>query len=76
MHQFHFTLTGLACAALLCCGCRSTQPAPDGQQLFVGDDIAVAQTTAGKVRGFQYDGTGSIVIKPFSIERDTTQIIQ
>ena len=52
MHQFHFTLTGLACAALLCCGCRSTQPAPDGQQLFVGDDIAVAQTTAGKVRGF------------------------
>ena len=52
MNQFYFTLTSLACAAMLCCGCRSARPAADGQQLFVGDDIAVAQTTAGKVRGF------------------------
>lgn len=52
MNQFYSTLTSLACLAALCCGCRPACSVPDGQQLFVGDDIAVAQTTAGKVRGF------------------------
>ena len=44
----------LAAAALFAAACGSPkgEKADDGQQLFIGDDIAVAQTQYGKVRGY------------------------
>ena len=45
----------LAAAALLAavsCGSPKGGEAEDGQKLFIGDDIAVAQTQYGKVRGY------------------------
>ena len=44
----------LAVAALFAAACGSPkgEKADDGQQLFIGDDIAVAQTQYGKVRGY------------------------
>ena len=48
----------LAAAALLCaCAGPSGKSAkdPDGQRLFIGEDIAVANTQYGRVRGFILD---------------------
>ena len=44
-----------ACALALCvfpAQGAERHPDPDAQQLFIGENIAVAQTAYGKVRGF------------------------
>ena len=50
----------LLCAALLssCCGNNNNQAVynNDGQQIFIGEDIAVAQTEYGTVKGFMVRG--------------------
>lgn len=46
---------GLLCGLSACSGgnkAEQTVAEPDGQQLFIGDSIAVAQTKYGKVRGY------------------------
>ena len=43
-------------AGCLLAGCRQGGQ-EDGQQLFIGDDIAIAQTEYGAVRGFILRGT-------------------
>lgn len=52
MISTRFPLSWLALVLLLCGACSSADRNADGQQLFVGDDIAVAQTAYGKVRGY------------------------
>lgn len=44
-------LAGMA-AALVSCGCDDNFYSRTKQQLYIGDDIAVAQTKYGKVRGY------------------------
>ena len=49
----------LAAVVLVAAACGSPSQkgaANDGQRLFIGDDIAVAQTQYGKVRGYILDG--------------------
>lgn len=54
MRRFFPLLTSILAAAALTVSCASNKSKEDsdGQILFCGDDIAVAQTTYGKVRGF------------------------
>ena len=47
-----FILAAVAIAATVSCGSPKGNQAEEGQQLFIGDDIAVAQTQYGKVRGY------------------------
>lgn len=54
MRRYNTLLAGALTAVLALSSCASGNPgsADDKQVLYVGDDIAVAQTTYGKVRGF------------------------
>ena len=53
MSNRFFSLLGSALISAVLLGCTPRgNAACDKQQLFIGDDIAVAQTTYGKVRGF------------------------
>ena len=45
----------LAAAALLCACTGPSKQKEDGQRLFIGEDIAVANTQYGRVRGFILD---------------------
>jgi len=53
MKLFKILLPALIAAA--CCGCKDKAVQEDGQRLFVGDDIAITQTTYGKVQGYILD---------------------
>ena len=46
----------LAASALLCACGNPSGKTEDGQRLFIGEDIAVANTQYGRVRGFILDG--------------------
>ena len=47
-----FFLAAAALLAAVSCGSPKGSEAEDGQKLFIGDNIAVAQTQYGKVRGY------------------------
>ncbi|MBO7371146.1 MAG: carboxylesterase/lipase family protein, partial [Bacteroidales bacterium] len=49
-------LAAVVLAAAACGSPTQKGAANDGQRLFIGDDIAVAQTQYGKVRGYILDG--------------------
>ena len=49
-------LAAVVLAAAACGSPSQKGAANDGQRLFIGDDIAVAQTQYGKVRGYILDG--------------------
>ncbi len=49
-------LSGAALLAASSCGPRTGRPDDDGQQLFIGERIAVAPTSYGKIRGFLLRG--------------------
>lgn len=56
-------LVPVALMAASCC--NSTEPAQDGQRLFVGDDYAVTQTQYGKVQGYILDGVYTYLGIPY-----------
>lgn len=62
--------TGLAfgTAASSCSSAASKKEAEDGQILFIGDNIAVADTQYGKVRGYQLRGISYFLGIPYGAD--------
>lgn len=63
-------IAGIILCALLFAlhSCDSIGPKADKQQLFIGDDIAVAQTQYGKVQGFVISGIYTFLGIPYGAD--------
>ena len=73
LHSRHLIVPAVLAGALLLssCGDRPASgdglPAgPDGQQLFIGDSIAVVNTSAGRVRGYILRGVYTYLGIPYA----------